>query len=73
MIRCLESLTCWLQSKIELLEPKRPEEVGRTKDPKYCDYQRIISHLTKDYFILKDKIQALVEVGVLLLNEKRSK
>ena len=26
---------------IQLLEPKRPEEVGRTADPKHCRYHRM--------------------------------
>ena len=29
---------------IELPESKRLEEVGRTDDPKYCEYHRIIGH-----------------------------
>jgi len=29
---------------IELPKSKRPEKVGRTNDPKYCKYYRIISH-----------------------------
>ena len=29
---------------IELPKSNRPEEVGRTNDPKYCKYHRIISH-----------------------------
>jgi len=30
---------------IELSKSKRPEEIGRTSDPKYCKYHIIISHL----------------------------
>jgi len=29
---------------IQLPEPKRAKEVGRTTDPKYCRYQRMVSH-----------------------------
>jgi len=29
---------------IELPESKRPKEVGKTDDPKYCEYHRIIGH-----------------------------
>jgi len=32
---------------IELPEPKRPEEVGRTYNPKCCRYHRVISHPLK--------------------------
>lgn len=42
--------------KTELPEPKRPEEVGHINDPKYFHYLRIVSHTTKYYFILKDKL-----------------
>jgi len=37
-------LTLLKKGLIELPESKRPEEVGRTNDPKYCKYHRIISH-----------------------------
>jgi len=29
---------------IQLPEPKRPEDVGRTVEPKYCCYHRMVSH-----------------------------
>jgi len=29
---------------IQLLEPKRLEEVRRTVDPRYCHYYRMVSH-----------------------------
>ena len=32
---------------IQLPEPKRPEEVGRIANPKYCHYHRIVSQLVK--------------------------
>ena len=32
------------QGLIELPEPKRPDEVGRVGDPKYCKFHRVISH-----------------------------
>lgn len=60
-------------NKIELHELKRLEEVGCTKDPKYYHNHKIISHPTKDCFILKDKIETPVKMGVLRLNKKRSK
>lgn len=58
-------------NKIELSKPKRLEEVEHTKDLKYWYYHRIISYPTNDCFILKDKIQAQVELGVLCLNEEK--
>ena len=38
---------------IELPPPKRPEEVGRTIDPKCCHYHRVISHSLEKYITLK--------------------
>lgn len=40
-------------NKIELTKLRRPEEVGHSKDPKYCHYHMIISHSIKDCFALK--------------------
>lgn len=45
---------------IELPKPKRTSEVNKTKDPKYCRYHCIVSHPTKDCFVLKNIIQELV-------------
>ncbi|KAM2162439.1 hypothetical protein ACFX1Q_040230 [Malus domestica] len=42
---------------IMLPEPKRPAEVNKTDDPKYCRYHRLISHTIEDCYILKDIIQ----------------
>ncbi|KAM1706158.1 hypothetical protein ACFX2K_028340 [Malus domestica] len=42
---------------ITLPEPKRPAEVNKTDDPKYCRYHRLISHTIEDCYILKDIIQ----------------
>ncbi|KAK9911071.1 hypothetical protein M0R45_034994 [Rubus argutus] len=45
---------------IELPKPKRTSEVNKTKDPKCCRYHCIVSHPTKDCFVLKNIIQELV-------------
>lgn len=47
----------------EVSESKRAE-VGYKKDPKYCHYHMIINYPIKDCFILKDKIQALIEATI---------
>lgn len=47
--------------------------VGHTKNPKNCHYHIIISHPIKNYFILEDKIQALVKTGVLRLDGEKKK
>ncbi|KAL4596013.1 hypothetical protein ACB092_12G133300 [Castanea dentata] len=46
---------------IELLECKRPEEVGKVDDPDYCKYHRIISHPIQKCFVLKELIIKLAK------------
>ncbi|KAL0367220.1 UNVERIFIED_CONTAM: hypothetical protein Sradi_3612100 [Sesamum radiatum] len=54
---------------IELLEMKRPEEDGKTNDPKYCKYHRLVGHPIHDCFIFKDKIMQLARQGKISLEE----
>lgn len=58
-------------NKIKVSEPKRPKEVGNTKDPRYCYYHRIINHPSKDCFILRIKFRNWSRAGVLHLNEEK--
>ena len=44
---------------IKLPECKRPEEMGRTNDPKYCVYHQVVSHPIEKCFILNDLILRL--------------
>jgi len=39
-------------------------------DPNYCIFYRMVYHPTSRYNVLKDKIQALIEAGVLTLKSK---
>src|SRR3984957_13460675 len=55
-------------NKLKLPEAKRPEEVGKVNDPKYCFYHRILGHPTHHCFIFKDMLQALIDVEVLKLH-----
>ncbi|KAM1570264.1 hypothetical protein TB1_034794 [Malus domestica] len=48
---------------IELPECKRPKEMNRTKDPKYCKYHRIVGHHVGKCFILKELIMKLAQQG----------
>ncbi|KAL0373897.1 UNVERIFIED_CONTAM: hypothetical protein Sradi_3305400 [Sesamum radiatum] len=54
---------------IELPEMKRPEEAGKTDDPKYCKYHRLVGHLIHDCFIFKDKIMQLARQGKISVEE----
>ena len=60
-------------NKLKLPEAARPDEVGRTNDPNYCLFHRMVHHPTSRCFTLKDKIQALIEVRVLTLKSKQKK
>jgi len=53
---------------IELPEPKRPEEVGRTADPKYCQYYRIVSHPLERCITLKECIMLLARDRRIILD-----
>ncbi|KAM1179923.1 hypothetical protein ACFX13_019382 [Malus domestica] len=44
---------------IELPECKRPEEMNRVNNPRYCKYHRIVSHPVGKCFVLKELIMKL--------------
>lgn len=44
---------------------------GKTCDPKYCLYHRIVSHNIKDCFVFKDKVQELLDTKALAKEEKK--
>jgi len=46
---------------IELSESKRPEEIGRTDDPKYCEYHRIIGHPIEKCNAFRGQVLQLVK------------
>ncbi|KAL0449414.1 UNVERIFIED_CONTAM: hypothetical protein Slati_1497800 [Sesamum latifolium] len=48
---------------------KRPEEAGKTDDPKYCKYHRLVGHSIHDCFIFKDKVMKLARQGKISLEE----
>jgi len=60
-------------NKLKLLEVWRPNEVGRTSDPNYYLFHRMVHHPTRRCFVLKDKIQALVDARVLTLKSEQKK
>ncbi|KAK9732639.1 hypothetical protein RND81_04G012300 [Saponaria officinalis] len=53
---------------IEFPESKRPNEAGRTADPKYCRYHRVVSHPLEKCITLKEKIMQLAKDGKILLD-----
>ena len=46
---------------IELLECKRPEDMGKVDDPNYCKYHRIIGHPIQKCFVFKEQIMTLAK------------
>src|SRR3954462_3052667 len=57
--------------QLKLPVPRKPEEVGKTDDPRYCLYHRGLGHQTKNCWSLKDKLQALVDAGALRLKTEQ--
>src|SRR3954463_13597468 len=57
--------------KLNLLGPRKPDEVGKTDDPRYCLYHRGLGQPTKKCWSLKDKLQALVDAGALRLKTEQ--
>ena len=47
--------------------------MGRTNDPNFFLFHRMVHHPTDKCFVLKDKIQALVDAGVLTLKSEQKK
>jgi len=43
--------------KLKLPQARRPDEVGRTNDPNYCLFHRMVHHPTCRCNVLKNKIQ----------------
>ena len=60
-------------NKLKLPEVWRPDKVGHTNDPNYCLFSRMVHHPTSKCFILKDKIQALVDAEILTLKSEQKK
>src|SRR4051812_29276974 len=57
--------------QLKLPEPRNPEDLGKTDDPRYCLYHRALGHPTKSCWSLKDKLQALVDAGALRLKTEQ--
>ena len=60
-------------NKLKLPDARRPNEIGRMNDPKYCLFHRMIHHPIDKCFVLKDRIQTLVDAGVLTLKSEQKK
>ncbi|XP_059316492.1 uncharacterized protein LOC132067311 [Lycium ferocissimum] len=59
---------------IELPEMKRPNEAGRTNDPNYCKYHRLVGHPFEKCFVFKDKVMQLAnenKITQLMMRRRR--
>ncbi|KAL0283785.1 UNVERIFIED_CONTAM: hypothetical protein Sangu_2868100 [Sesamum angustifolium] len=54
---------------IDLPEMKRPEEVERKDDPRYCKYHRLVGYTIQNCFVFKDKVMQLARQGKISLEE----
>ena len=60
-------------NRLKLSEIRRSEEVEKTDDPSYCLYHRMLGHPTKNCYIFKDVLQALIDAEVLKLRPEQKK
>jgi len=54
-------------NRLKFTEARRPEEIGKTDNPNYCLYHRMLGHPGKSCFVFKDILQVLIDAEVLKL------
>jgi len=75
----VEGLFTGLQelNHIELPKPKTPEETSKFNEPIFCHFHRILGHMLKNCFVVKNIIQKLLDEGTIgadpLKNMKKGK
>ena len=57
---------------IDLPEMKRPDEAGKTDDPNYCKYHRLVSHPLEKCFVFKDRVMQLVNENKIILDDQKA-
>jgi len=60
-------------NRLKLPEARRSEEVGKSDNPNYCLYHRMLGHPAKSCYIFKDILQALIDAEVLKLRPEQKK
>ena len=60
-------------NKLKLLKARRANKVGRTTDPNYYLFHKIVHLPTNRCYVLKDKIQVLIDARVLTLKLAQKK
>ncbi|KAH0748540.1 hypothetical protein KY290_027772 [Solanum tuberosum] len=54
---------------IDFPESKRPKEINKVGDPRYCKFHHVLGHPMSKYFILKEKIMMLVSEGKIIIDQ----
>ena len=57
---------------IDLPEMKRPDEAGKTDDPNYCKYHRLVSHPLEKCFVFKDRVMRLANENKIILDDQKA-
>ena len=57
---------------IDLPEMKRPDEAGKTDDPNYCMYHRLVSHPLEKCFVFKDRVMRLANENKIILDDEKA-
>jgi len=60
-------------NRLKLPRARRPEEVGKTDNPNYCLYHRMLGHPTKSCYVFKDILQVLIDAEVPKLRPEQKK
>ena len=60
-------------NRLKLFEARCPKEVGKTNNPNYYLYHRMLGHPTKSCYIFKDILQTLIDAEVLKLHPGQKK
>ncbi|XXG53350.1 hypothetical protein AAC387_Pa03g1453 [Persea americana] len=55
--------------KLTFPNPKRPGDVGKTNDPRYCPYHQMVLHPLNQCFIVREKINEMWKNGVITFDK----
>ncbi|KAJ8630242.1 hypothetical protein MRB53_023565 [Persea americana] len=55
--------------KLTLPDPKRPGDVGKTNDPRYCPYHQMVLHSLNQCFVVREKINEMWKKGVITFDK----
>lgn len=72
----LQGWACWVKfldkrNMLQLRKVQRPDEMWKWSDPNYCSYHRMLGHLTRSCYELKDKLQIFIIAGALELQSEQ--